>query len=138
MGVLPLLAAAYLTLWPVPIEPVGWTAPRSNGYTGPHAVNTRLANIRIISLGTEEGPEHIAVDKLADRPFLRKLTLRLPREGRDKKGISQSSNRRDHFCSSGRREDIRAATGSAFAGSPETDARNTTVRLPMVKASADR
>ncbi|MFH1671825.1 MAG: SMP-30/gluconolactonase/LRE family protein [Pseudomonadota bacterium] len=58
-----LLLAAYLTLWPVPIRPVSWNAPMPPGYTGPHAVNTKLANLKIISLGTEEGPEHIAIGK---------------------------------------------------------------------------
>jgi sugar lactone lactonase YvrE len=57
------LLAAYLTLWPVPIEPVSWNAPMPPGYTGPHEVNTKLANLRMISLGTEEGPEHIAIGK---------------------------------------------------------------------------
>jgi sugar lactone lactonase YvrE len=33
------------------------------GYAGPHAVNTKLANLKMISLGTEEGPEHIAIGK---------------------------------------------------------------------------
>lgn len=61
--VLLLLVAAYLTLWPVPIEPVSWNAPMPPGYTGPHAVNTKLANLKMISLGTEEGPEHIAIGK---------------------------------------------------------------------------
>lgn len=57
------LLAAYLTLWPVPIEPVSWNAPMPPGYIGPHAVNTRLANLKMISLGAEEGPEHIAIGK---------------------------------------------------------------------------
>lgn len=57
------LLAAYLTLWPVPIEPVSWKAPMPPGYIGPHAVNTRLANLKMISLGAEEGPEHIAIGK---------------------------------------------------------------------------
>jgi sugar lactone lactonase YvrE len=63
IGVLLLMLAAYLTLWPVPIEPVSWTAPAPPGYAGPHAVNTRLANLRMIPLGAEEGPEHIAFGK---------------------------------------------------------------------------
>jgi YD repeat-containing protein len=63
IGALLLLLAAYLTLWPVPIEPVSWTAPMPPGYMGPHAVNTKLANLKMISLGTEEGPEHIAIGK---------------------------------------------------------------------------
>lgn len=60
--VLLLLLAAYLTLWPVPIQPISWNAPMPPGYTGPHAVNTKLANLKMISLGKEEGPEHIAID----------------------------------------------------------------------------
>lgn len=57
------LLAAYLTLWPIPIEPVSWNAPMPPGYIGPHAVNTKLANLQMISLGKEEGPEHIAIGK---------------------------------------------------------------------------
>jgi YD repeat-containing protein len=57
------LLAAYLTLWPVPIKPVSWNAPMQPGYVGPHAVNTKLANLKMISLGTEVGPEHIAIGK---------------------------------------------------------------------------
>jgi sugar lactone lactonase YvrE len=57
------LLAVYLTLWPVPIKPVSWNAPMPPGYTGPHAVNTKLANLKMISLGKEEGPEHMAIGK---------------------------------------------------------------------------
>ena len=57
------LLAAYLLLWPVPIKPVSWNAPMPPGYVGPHAVNTKLANLKMISLGTEIGPEHIAIGK---------------------------------------------------------------------------
>jgi sugar lactone lactonase YvrE len=61
--VLLFLLAAYLLLWPVPIKPVSWNAPMQPGYVGPHAVNTKLANLKMISLGKEEGPEHIAIGK---------------------------------------------------------------------------
>ncbi|WP_254452155.1 SMP-30/gluconolactonase/LRE family protein [Duganella vulcania] len=54
-----LLAAAYLSLWPVPIVPVSWTAPAPPGYTGIHAVNQRLSGLRQIALGGEVGPEHV-------------------------------------------------------------------------------
>jgi hypothetical protein len=54
-----LLLIAYLGLWPVPIEPVSWAAPTAPGYVGPHAANTKLAKLNLISLGAEEGPEHI-------------------------------------------------------------------------------
>ena len=58
-----ILLAAYLTLWPVPVNPVSWNAPMQPGYVGAHAVNTKLANLKMISLGKEEGPEHIAIGK---------------------------------------------------------------------------
>jgi sugar lactone lactonase YvrE len=57
------LLAAYLALWPVPIEPVSWNAPAAPGYVGPHAVNDKLAGLNMISLGGEVGPEHIVVAK---------------------------------------------------------------------------
>jgi hypothetical protein len=53
--------AAYLCLWPVPADPVAWAAPMPPGYTGAHAANTRLADLRMVDLGGEVGPEHIAV-----------------------------------------------------------------------------
>ena len=61
--VLLVLLIAYLLTWPVPIEPVPWVAANAPGYVGPHVVNTRLANLKLISLGTDEGPEHIALGK---------------------------------------------------------------------------
>lgn len=54
-------AVAYLLAWPVPVNPVAWDAPAAPGYVGPHAANTRLASLKIIPLGAEEGPEHIAI-----------------------------------------------------------------------------
>jgi sugar lactone lactonase YvrE len=54
---------AYLTLWPVPIKPIQWIPPTPEGYTGPHAVNTNLTDLKIIPLGTEEGPEQIVIGK---------------------------------------------------------------------------
>lgn len=58
-----LALAAYLSLWPVPIEPVSWNAPTAPGYTGPHTVNKLLSGLKLISLGAEEGPEHIVLAK---------------------------------------------------------------------------
>ncbi len=57
------LAAAtlYLGLWPVPAEPRAWDAPQAPGYTGPHAPNHRLAQLRHIDIGADFGPEHIAI-----------------------------------------------------------------------------
>lgn len=51
--------AAYLSLWPVPIEPVAWQAPPAPGYTGAHAANTALAAVHPIPLNGDTGPEHI-------------------------------------------------------------------------------
>jgi sugar lactone lactonase YvrE len=56
-----LALAAYLAMWPVPIEPVVWTPPASAGYTGAHATNTRLAKLQHIALNGEIGPEHVAI-----------------------------------------------------------------------------
>src|SRR5262249_38212043 len=55
------IAAAYLLFWPVPAEPVSWQAPTPPGYTGAHALNTRLSGLRRIDIGAEFGPEHIAI-----------------------------------------------------------------------------
>lgn len=54
-------AAAYLTLWPVPIRPVAWSAPASRGYKGAHAKNDGLARLSLIALGAEFGPEHVVL-----------------------------------------------------------------------------
>ncbi|MFZ4479530.1 MAG: SMP-30/gluconolactonase/LRE family protein [Rhodoferax sp.] len=61
VGLIVLALAAYLSLWPVPIEPLSWNAPAAPGYAGPHAANNRLAGLKMISLGAEEGPEHIVL-----------------------------------------------------------------------------
>lgn len=55
------LVAAYLLLWPIPVKAVVWQAPPQPGYAGPHAVNTRLADLLHIDLGGEEGPEHVMI-----------------------------------------------------------------------------
>lgn len=52
--------AAYLLLWPAPIQPVSLPVPVQPGYVGVHAVNTKLANLQVIDLNGEVGPEHIA------------------------------------------------------------------------------
>ena len=61
LAALLLLGLAYLLLWPVPIQPVAWTAPQAPGYTGVHTVNTKLSALQMIDLKGEEGPEHIVV-----------------------------------------------------------------------------
>jgi len=61
LGLLLLGLAAYLALWPVPIQAVSWKAPAAPGYAGPHAVNQKLAGLKMIDLGGEEGPEHVVL-----------------------------------------------------------------------------
>jgi len=58
-----LAVAAYLAAWPVPIQPVAWSAPAAPGYQGVHAPNQRLAKLQMIALKGEVGPEHIAFGK---------------------------------------------------------------------------
>ncbi len=59
--VLILALAAYFSLWPVPIAPVSWAAPIPPGFTGKHAVNSRLAGLHQIPLNGEVGPEHVVI-----------------------------------------------------------------------------
>lgn len=56
-----LTLGAYLSLWPVPVQPVAWKAPPAPGYAGVHAVNHWLGNLTLIPLGQEAGPEHVAL-----------------------------------------------------------------------------
>ena len=58
-----ILIIAYLLLWPVPIEPVSWQAPKNGGFTKAFAENSRLAELSYIDLEGEEGPEDFAINK---------------------------------------------------------------------------
>ncbi|NDI84936.1 SMP-30/gluconolactonase/LRE family protein [Undibacterium crateris] len=53
------LAAAYLTLAPVPVNPVAWQATPFVGYAPPHARNEQLAHLQQLDIGSESGPEHL-------------------------------------------------------------------------------
>lgn len=59
--VLILMPAGYLLLAPTPMAPTAWQAPADAGCVGPFAVNTRLADLHRITIGTEAGPEHVAL-----------------------------------------------------------------------------
>jgi sugar lactone lactonase YvrE len=61
LTILILAAIAYLALFPMPLKPVIWSAPKAPGYTGAHAVNQKLAGLTAIAIGKDEGPEHIAI-----------------------------------------------------------------------------
>jgi len=52
-------AVVYLLAWPVPVEPVAWNAPKSAGYVGAHARNERLAQLQLVRVTPQVGPEHI-------------------------------------------------------------------------------
>ncbi len=51
----------YFCLWPVPAQPVAWNAPTPPALVGAHARNTRLAGLQTIGIGSELGPEHMAI-----------------------------------------------------------------------------
>ena len=55
------VVAAYLLVWPVPIEAQAWAVKPDAGYTGAHASNTALAGLQTLDLGGEEGPEHVQI-----------------------------------------------------------------------------
>lgn len=61
IGLIVLALVAYLCFWPIPAEPVAWVAPTPPGFTGPYAANTKLSGLQNIDLGSDFGPEHIAI-----------------------------------------------------------------------------
>ncbi len=58
-----LALVAYLLFWPIAVQPLAWTPMPAPGYTGAHAVNTRLANLHTIHIGRELGPEHLTMGR---------------------------------------------------------------------------
>jgi sugar lactone lactonase YvrE len=56
------LVLLYLALWPVPISPASWQAPKSPGYTGVFLANKKLAGLEPFPLASYHGPEDLAVD----------------------------------------------------------------------------
>lgn len=54
-------ATGYLSLWPVPIDPVAWQAPVNSGYVAPFERNVHLEAATGIDLGVYEGPEDAAI-----------------------------------------------------------------------------
>ena len=52
-----ILAIAYLSLWPVPIDPVAWHPPVDRGYVDPYASNNLLRPATGIDIGSYQGPE---------------------------------------------------------------------------------
>ncbi len=54
------LALAYLSLWPVPIDPVAWQPDPDPGLAGPHAANEDLAPLELLEPPVGFGPEDVA------------------------------------------------------------------------------
>jgi hypothetical protein len=61
LGLIFLVLGLYLLLWPIPLKPVAWQTSAAPGYQGAHAVNEKLALLQHISIGSEVGPEHLAI-----------------------------------------------------------------------------
>ncbi|WP_026376063.1 SMP-30/gluconolactonase/LRE family protein [Aestuariibacter salexigens] len=57
-----IIILSYLLFWPVAIDPVAWHAPEDEGFTGQFASNNTLANMSLIDLKGNTGPEDFAVN----------------------------------------------------------------------------
>ncbi len=55
------IVIVYLLAWPVPVEPVSWSAPEDRGLVHPFESNDRLAAAVGIDLNGYEGPEDAAI-----------------------------------------------------------------------------
>jgi len=55
------ILAAYLSFWPVPIDPVAWTPPEDVGKTGPFTANDGLTALTRIAEGKGIGPEDTTI-----------------------------------------------------------------------------
>ena len=62
VGVMLLCAAAYLSLWPVPIKPIAWASPIDQKYTGQYSANHELNAHEKLTLDGLHGPEAAAQD----------------------------------------------------------------------------
>jgi sugar lactone lactonase YvrE len=89
------LAVLYLLAWPVPIRPVVWNPSAAPGYVGPHAPNTKLAQLQMIDLKGEVGPEHIVLGKDGKlyTTVLSGNILRMAPDGRDQQVFANTGGR---------------------------------------------
>lgn len=62
IGLIVVGLAAYLSFWPVPIEPQAFETPPNPGYAGAYAPNDRLTEAERIADGLLLGPEDTAMD----------------------------------------------------------------------------
>lgn len=58
--VLAVLGAAYLALWPVPVDPTLWRAPPNPGFSGFFELNHRLSSLKRLPLEGRSGPADAA------------------------------------------------------------------------------
>lgn len=58
-----LLLTAYLTFWPVAVDPVAWQSPVNKGYIDTFSKNQQLSQIKRIELNGDIGPEDLALSK---------------------------------------------------------------------------
>jgi sugar lactone lactonase YvrE len=88
-------AVAYLFAWPVPAEPRSWAAQTPPGYVGPHAPNSRLANLRSIDIGSDSGPEHVALgpDGKLYAAMLSGALLRMDPDGTNREAFANTGGR---------------------------------------------
>jgi sugar lactone lactonase YvrE len=77
------VAAAYLTSWPVPIEPVAWNPPQAPELTGPYAPNSDLEAAQRLLEGRGVGPEDVAFDSVGNLfcGFQGGAIVRIPADG---------------------------------------------------------
>ncbi|CAA0125679.1 Virginiamycin B lyase [BD1-7 clade bacterium] len=55
------LLTAYLLFYPVPVDPQAWQPAANPGYTGDFASNNKLASLQLVDIGTDTGPEDVAI-----------------------------------------------------------------------------
>jgi sugar lactone lactonase YvrE len=60
-GLVFVIFATYLAVWPVPVQPKAWSAPPNPGYSGDFAPNDRLSQLEYLDLDGREGPEDVAI-----------------------------------------------------------------------------
>lgn len=65
-----IFAALYLLFWPTKAAPIAWAPPEDAGYTGDFAINDRLADIELISMNRDYGPEDIVAFGSGDEMML--------------------------------------------------------------------
>jgi len=95
LALLVALIAAYLLLWPVPAEPQSWVAPAPPGYTGAHAPNTRLENLRLIDTGADFGPEHMVIgpDGMLYAAMAKGVLLKMDPDGQNRAVFANTGGR---------------------------------------------